>query len=88
MNVTKEVYESREDIRIDIGFIRKENKRLKEIDRTHRKLLKDHIEIRDELLDFLKRVDQENWLDGDWWEDIAPLIEKTEALKEKETEHP
>jgi len=39
MNVTKEVY----DIRI-------ENKRLKEIDRKHRKLLKDHVEINELLM--------------------------------------
>jgi len=46
--------------------------------KSENKALKDS---RDELLDFLKRVDRENWLDGDWWEDITPLIEKVEALK-------
>jgi len=73
MNVTKEVYESREDMRNALKRIEAENKAIKELDLTHRKLLKDHIEInellmvenkalkksRDELLKWLK-----SWREG------------------------
>jgi len=69
-----------------------ENKALKEVEKILEEIGLDLTERlmkaeknRDELLDFLKRVDRENWLDGDWWADIIPLIEKTEALKKRES---
>ncbi len=40
---------------------------------------------RDELLEFLVKVDKEDWLDGEWWTEVAPLIQKAQAQKEKET---